>query len=318
MNNKFEPFGKFISEDKKEFTLLKGLRDWLKPDWRQMLIPHSKIEGIVLSFGLGGAVYSAEKTLNEYGFSLVDKCVLEVGCHNGNSAYVLAKFQDTTVHGIDILEYGILQTTDLEIDNGGLEEQQKWLDWQREKIANYFPKSVSQKVTFETVDVSEYCQPNIFDMVVSFDTLEHLQQVKQSLKNIYDSLKKGGVFYSEYNPFFSISGGHSLCTLDFPYGHCLISADDFERYIKTFRPEEKKPALNFYRYNLNRLTIKELLRYFEEIGFKIAHFRGHIPFEDEWDDRIKQELLPLAKRLYPDVSRDDMVYDQIFIVAVKE
>ena len=69
-------------------------------------------------------------------------------------------------------------------------------------------------------------------------------------------LKPGGYSFHEYNPFFSFNGGHSLCTLDFMWGHVRLSSIDFPKYLKQFRPFEYDLAMRFYKENLNRMRDK--------------------------------------------------------------
>ena len=73
-----------------------------------------------------------------------------------------------------------------------------------------------------------------------------------------DLLRPGGIGYHVYNPFFSANGGHSLCTLDFPWGHVRLDALDFERYLEEIRPADAAQTLRFYRESLNRMTFVDL------------------------------------------------------------
>jgi hypothetical protein len=71
-------------------------------------------------------------------------------------------------------------------------------------------------------------------------------------------LRPGGVVYHDYNPFFAENGGHSLVTLDLPWGHARLDADDLERYLREVRPSEADQAGRFYRESLNRMTLADL------------------------------------------------------------
>ena len=100
------------------------------------------------------------------------------------------------------------------------------------------------------------------------------EEMYNSLKNLKTNLRQNTIIMPGHNysikrqstigeeitgnPFFSFNGGHSLCTLDFMWGHVRLSETEFERYLIQFRPKENKVAMKFYRNNLNRMTLKKL------------------------------------------------------------
>src|SRR4029079_979735 len=92
-----------------------------------------------------------------------------------------------------------------------------------------------------------------FDVIVSFEVLEHAARPAATFAAIHRLLKPGGVGYHDYNPFFSLIGGHSLCTLDFAWGHARLDHDDFERYLREVRPDAVAQTLRFYDESLNRM-----------------------------------------------------------------
>ncbi|MFA5133106.1 MAG: class I SAM-dependent methyltransferase [Candidatus Paceibacterota bacterium] len=321
MKKEFRVFDTFTSNDNHKFSLYEGFRDWIKPDWRDMLIPRSKLAGLKLTRGITNMVAQTEQRLVENGFTLIGKNILEFGCNNGNNAYAMAYIEDTKIHGIDILEYGIHQTIDLNMNIIDKIKQQNYLDSQREYISKHIPRHIKDKVTFSNNDIANFVEPEKYDVVVSWDTMEHITQPKQAIDNIYKSLKQGGFAYFHYNSFFSITGGHSLCTLDFPYGHCILDGNDFERYIKSHRKMECKVAMDFYNHNLNRMSLSDFICYLKQSGFKIQLMEGHIPFEDDeklWQEKIDSEIQPLVSRVYPNVTRDDLLNDVFFCIAVKD
>ena len=44
-----------------------------------------------------------------------------------------------------------------------------------------------------------------------------------------------GIVFNKYNPFFCQGGGHSLCSLDFPWGHVRLTPIEFDRYMEEYR-----------------------------------------------------------------------------------
>lgn len=106
-----------------------------------------------------------------------------------------------------------------------------------------------------------------FDIVLSWEVLEHVDRPDLALAEVARVLKPGGVFFSQYNPFYSATGGHWRCTLDFMWGHCLLSEDDFERYIALHRSDEYDLAMAFYSGALNRLSLVQCEAFMRQASF---------------------------------------------------
>jgi SAM-dependent methyltransferase len=97
-----------------------------------------------------------------------------------------------------------------------------------------------------------------FDAIVSFEVLEHVEELARAFAAMARLLRPGGIGYHDYNPFFNAPGGHSLGALDFPRGHVRLDEGDFERSLRELRPAEVDQALRFYRESLNRMTMADL------------------------------------------------------------
>jgi SAM-dependent methyltransferase len=152
-----------------------------------------------------------------------------------------------------------------------------------------------------------------FDAIVSFEVLEHVQRPAAAFDSMARLLKPGGILYHDYNPFFSSNGGHSLCTLDFPWGHVRLDEADFERYVREIRPTEIEQGLRFYRESLNRMTIANLRDDLEAAGLEIL---GIIP----WTDRklvpqLGAEVLAEVRRTYPTATTADLLATFVSVIA---
>ena len=51
----------------------------------------------------------------------------------------------------------------------------------------------SNRVRFEVADLTEFCEPNQYDLAISIDVMEHIHDDMAVFRNIYASLKPGGV-----------------------------------------------------------------------------------------------------------------------------
>jgi hypothetical protein len=135
---------------------------------------------------------------------------------------------------------------------------------------------------------------------------------------MFNSLKTGGISYHEYNPFFAINGGHSLCTLDFLYGHCRITGQDFRRYVSEYRSEEEEIDINFYTKCLNRASMADIRKYATDSGFEILFFEGmHTRGLENIKSHIKDDILPDVVNLYPTVTLEDLLCDSVQLVLRK-
>ncbi len=151
--------------------------------------------------------------------------------------------------------------------------------------------------------------------MVRWQTLEHITKPQKAFENIFRSLRPDGIGFHVYNPYFCIDGGHSLCTLDFPYGHARLTNMDFENYINNYRPKEFEVAKNFFYHSLNRLTLADLKYYTESAGFEIL---GLIPWHFKHDlGSIDQTVLNQIKELYPKVTLNDLLSRSIWILLKK-
>ena len=128
-------------------------------------------------------------------------------------------------------------------------------------------------------------------------------------------LKSGGYAFHEYNPFFSVDGGHSLCTLDFPWGHARLNDEDFEKYLDEFRPDEKEVSLSFYRNNLNRMTLAHLTDCMEKNGLRPLSV---IPWYSEVDQAsLTNDMLEQCKTVHPTVELVDLVAPIVWVLCEK-
>jgi SAM-dependent methyltransferase len=180
----------------------------------------------------------------------------------------------------DVAAYYVTQRPDgSALDNlAGIERRR--LDAIRSRVATLSeslisPLSRNDDLAFVEDDI---CASNLadgaFDVICSFEVLEHLRDPYAAFREMHRLLKPGGLGVHEYNPFYSLTGGHSLCTLDFPWGHARLSSGDFERYISLVRPEESQQAIRFYHYNLNRMSLADLLNAADQAGL---HTLGVFP-----------------------------------------
>jgi 2-polyprenyl-3-methyl-5-hydroxy-6-metoxy-1,4-benzoquinol methylase len=316
-----KPLDFFKDSAGNKFTRYEGFRELVIPRFAGVFdpAPDPPIVNSSEIFNAKNAIIAMENFIQIHGYSIKGKNILEVGCHGGAHAYAMIELGAKHVDGIDTPQYGIRQTPGKNESKETIDSQSNWLQQLREKTARLYEKkwscSVKDNVDFFDLNVINLNKENTYDAVMSWQTLEHITDPRKALDNMFQSLRAGGIGFHVYNPFFCINGGHSLCTLDFPYGHARLSHTDFENYIQFYRPQEFAVAKNFFYYSLNRMTLSDLKHYCESVGFEILDF---IPWHMKQDlGSVNEEILSQVKTLYPRISLSDLLSRSVWIVLKK-
>ncbi|UCE92273.1 MAG: class I SAM-dependent methyltransferase [Methanobacteriota archaeon] len=307
----------FVDSLGNRFVRLRGYRDLVKPGWRSMFEQEPEVTDTRLR--VDGAVRQVREMtdfLGKFGFGLEGKDVLEIGCHDGRNAFALADAGARHVDAIDIPAYGVLQGKEGEPDALSLDRQSQRLSEMRAIAAESFKnKDPEEKVAFYDLDVTEMEKDSAYDLIVSWETLEHIADPAWAMARMYRALRPGGLSFHEYNPFYSLEGGHSLCTLDFPYGHARLSEADFERYVRRYRERELGVSMNFYRRCLNRMTIRDLNDFCFDAGFEILAL---CPWNDDECLRlIDRDVLNQCRKLKPNLMINDLLSGRVWVLMRK-
>ena len=151
-----------------------------------------------------------------------------------------------------------------------------------------------------------------FDIVLSNTVLEHIIDLKSGISVMKDLLKPGGIMIHQFNPFFSETGGHEFCILDFPWGHVRISEEEFKEYLETFRNWEKDKAVGFYNNSFNnpKLNIEEIDKHIESNGMKIRVAKEKRRFRWKPEEPLPM-VLKQAKQNYPKITMRDLLSDNV-------
>jgi SAM-dependent methyltransferase len=310
--------GSFVDGHGVSHPLDPTLRDKLKSGWRTMVDPVAVVMPPT-DQDLRGRATRAEKVVAEAARLVeaiagvpLDGAILEIGCYDGSAAFQLARDEGRRVVASDLARYYVVQRP-AEPTDADVEAQQLALAELRER-ARVVAGVAVDRVTFVEDDItSSVLEPGSLDSIVSFEVLEHVQRPAAAFAAMARLLKPGGIAYHDYNPFFSVNGGHSLCTLDFPWGHARLDPGDFERYVREIRPTEAPQALRFYRESLNRLTLVELRATIAAAGLELL---AVIPwFERTLVPRLTPDVVAEVRRSYPTVGTDDLLATFVAVVV---
>ena len=317
-------FGIFNDSFGNRIELLSGLRDRIKPSWRLMINPVQTIikapstEKIELKMKeQSQALNRIENFLQTQSLTFVDKDILEIGAYDGSSAYAFASFGAKRILATDMAAYYINQTPGGIVSKDAIAKKNIELRQTRDAYSKVINQKDAPKVSFVEDDITvSSVESDSMDVIVSWEVLEHITSPNDAFKEMARILKPGGFAFHEYNPFFSVDGGHSLCTLDFPWGHASLTDEDFERYLDEFRPDEKDVSLSFFKNNLNRMTLSHLTNCMTENGLEPLSI---IPWYSEDDQAaLTNSMLNQCKKIHPTAKHVDLVAPIVWVLCKKK
>ena len=315
-------FGTFRDSRDNAFDLWNGLRDSIVPGWERML-PSSTQNPTSITTQAAADKLEAwdtrladlDRVLSIFSGSFKGKRVLEIGAHDGGTAYAIARRGAEAVVATDVAAYYINQAAGI-TDQVAVTRKNDELARLRSVYRELSGPGVAERVTFFEDDISRSSLPSeSVDLIVSWEVLEHLTDPVGALSHMHRVLRPGGLVFHEYNPFFCLNGGHSLCTLDFLWGHARMDDADFRRYVHELRPAEEDVAPRFYTQNLNRMDSAHLKKYVEQAGLRMV---AHLPFcSSEHLSLATNEILGQVQALHPSVGLLDLVTPSVWILATK-
>jgi SAM-dependent methyltransferase len=307
----------FVDRHGTSHDLDPGLRDRLKPSWRTMVDPDqarrppTDEQLQARATAADSIVAEAAKLVEALTGQPLSGQILEIGCYDGAVAFRLARLPNTSVTASDMARYYVVQRPG-EPSEAEVGAQQDVLAALRERtrvVAGVAPGSVQ---FLEDDITASALPPGTYDVMVSFEVLEHVRDLSSAFRAMHRLLKPGGIAYHDYNPFFSNIGGHSLGTLDFPWGHARLDRADFERYLRDLRPNEADQALRFYDESLNRMTLAGLQAAIEDAGLEAV---AVLPWLDRGlGSELSAAALADVRRNYTSADATDLLGTFVSVV----
>ena len=158
--------------------------------------------------------------------------VLDLGCGHGALSIRLAEEGAVEVVGVDL--------DDDRIDFAG------------RNLASRYPHLVG-RVSFRCVDVMGMDEP--FDLIVSKDSFEHIEDLGRVIRHVHHLLKPGGYLASGFSPlYYSPFGDHARFQLGVPWAHAVLPESALVWLLKQRRGVDVGSAMEL---GLNRLTPSE-------------------------------------------------------------
>ena len=230
--------------------------------------------------------------------------MLEQGCGDGETTIALAAVGVGQSVGVDMKLEGVSPS--------------RYTTMIRDEFVRADRRAASARI--EAGDAMHLPFPDgSFDVVHSMSVVEHLADPRAALREAYRVLAPRGVAYFDVNPWFGPDGGHGLCTLDCPWGHVRLSAEQFETYVRTYRPYEAAYAIDYYHHGFQRprMTMAELESAIVESGFHISEWHEHREGFRDHGDLLTPELLADCRRQNPTVAVRDLMCRYYSMLLVK-
>jgi 2-polyprenyl-3-methyl-5-hydroxy-6-metoxy-1,4-benzoquinol methylase len=315
---KFQIIAEFKDSNGNIFPVLQGLRSKIKPGWEGMFTKKTEMPSAetINHFKTNGMIEAQRiiPIITSYGKKLENSSILEIGCHSGACTYALAELGAQSIVGSEFTGYKVTSVDQNNTSEKKLEEVDDELKYFRANIANAYTKTSS--VSFVDDDICNSTLPkSSFDIICSWDVLEHIHNPQLAFKAIASLLKDNGITIHDYNPFFCLNGGHSPCTLDFLWGHVRLNSADFSRYLDEVRPNEKEMGLSFYNKGLNRMTIADIQEHMKSAGLEVVSL---IPFAKEQHLRmVNSDILNQVTAIYPTATMLDLISPRVLVVGRK-
>lgn len=247
------------------------------------------VELLVRSYAAGAREILS--TLVPLGLDLPRARILEVGCGRGYTTAAFAGEGAAEAVGVD-----------LDVQADAVPEEMRRV---REALAG------GREPRVEDADLRALpYEDGSFDAVASLTVLEHVDDLPRAFAELRRVTAPGGLGYHGIDPWFGPAGGHSLCTLDFPWGHVRLDAEDFARYVRELRRHEADEAIEQHEtaFQRPRRTLAETAAAARAAGFDVvAAWHTRLPLADPHRAWFGTDVLRDCRRLHPAVDAADLL-----------
>jgi len=217
---------------------------------------------------------------NVFQGKLEGKKCLDIGCGIGNLVLALAQEGTKEVIGVDVNLKDFGENYFLELAN------ELGIDIKKTKLVEGM---------LEDINYDE----SSFDIITSFDVIEHVQNPPELIKEMFRILKPSGLCLIDTSPLYYSQIGSHLWVY-YPR-ETMPWAPLYKDFDKT-NSKLKVDDWSWQHFNeLNKLTHLQLDSYIKNAGFKIVkYFTKHTGKEDypKFKERIDHDLIPSVDDLF--------------------
>lgn len=217
---------------------------------------------------------------------------LDVGTGNGMVPKLLCEVRDKVyAHAIDPFLHGghstSWQRSDLVKD---LEKcKQKWdSNFTENRLLKTNSVYSEQKCYLNELIAEKQFRP--FDVIYS-KAIEHVPDWVDFASDLTKTVNVGGFLIIKHRSFFSYLGPHRYASTAIPWGHCLMSDQDYKKYVKEFHNNREKQMLDFYFKDLSypRMKMFELDEVMKSFGLDKIFYEVSKPRYQELQEQVINE-----------------------------
>lgn len=199
------------------------------------------------------------------------KRVLEIGSGHGALCVAAAEAGAREVVGIDL--------------------DRERIDFAREYVPRSYP-ALAARIRFECVDIADLQGP--FDLVLSKDTFEHVDDLVAMLGHIHRLLSPGGSLITGFSPlYYSPFGDHGRMEMKIPWAHAVLPEGWL---LSRLSKRLGKPVRSVSELGLNQMlssTFTEAVKHHDWASVQIAYNRSDKPAMKLFD--VLRKLPPLER-----------------------
>lgn len=189
---------------------------------------------------------------------------------------------------------------------------------QSERIYVDIKSQFKSSSNFFIGDISKrnYGLENKFDLIYSTSVLEHIIDIDNSFLEMNYLLKNEGLIFHNYNPYFSVTGGHSLGIGDSPFMHIQLTNEEYKKYLRQNRPYESELAIKWIDENMNKKISQNIIK--EKIkvaGFDIIYFNSFNFHKNNLD--LTPEIQDNIFNNYNFLNKEDLLGNSVTFIAKK-
>lgn len=213
-----------------------------------------------------------------------DKTVLDIGCGAAGKSLYYASLGAKMVHGADVVERYREESKKLSIEKG-----------------------LEDKFEFHLCDAKNLEFENeTFDTIIMNDSMEHVAEPEEVVKECMRVLKPGGRLFINFCPYHHPFGAHLSDVIGIPWVHLffsekamidaykdlMVGIPDGEDRIK-FRFSKDKNGKETISY-INKMTVKRFNKIMKKLNLKPEYY-AEIPLRNFFSPLAK---LPLIKEAF--------------------
>jgi SAM-dependent methyltransferase len=172
----------------------------------------------------------------------------------------------------------------------GIDLHSEWIKFANENLeVNY--SQYKNNVSFFNCDIDSLPENMKYDIIISKEVFEHVDDLASAIKSMKSRLRNGGMIVSGFGPLYnSPMGHHKRFTYQFPFAHIFLN----ERYL--FKKLNEIKMDNKYK-NLNDLGLNGLsFKKYKEILLK-GHDLEVIFFETNVNERFINILFKFLSKI---------------------